>query len=234
MLEVISDIVNFKDDVFRNTIGIDIDKKFNPFDDLSSDPSDWQEAERAADIKKIRFTASELQLNAIDYIFSLDNWDKSRFGDGSFAVWYGSMGLETTFYETAFHLKKFLLHTPDLLEASDKPIIRKDRTVFRVFCHALSIDLRAKMASNGEYPDLVDQSNYQKTQEIAVTVYKNSIPAIISKSVRYSKGTNIAVFNKSHLSNPLHYHDYYYEFDLNKELQVSVYDMHQKSKVLSI
>jgi len=99
MNAVIDKIVGFDDLVLRNTIGLNPHR--NDFDDLSEESSDWEVAETAVDFTE-RFTATELQYNVIDFVFEQRNWPKSRFSDGTFATWYGSIELETTFHSPRF------------------------------------------------------------------------------------------------------------------------------------
>ena len=216
MLNVLNSISAFNDRLYRNTIGLKLG--FNPFDDLSDNPEDWEEAENAVHYVQ-RFNSSDLQHNAIDYVFSLRTWEPSRFSDGSFPVWYGSVDLNTTFYETAYHWKKFLFDVPDLLKNSNEKEIKQVRTVFNVSCQALAIDLREKAC---DYPFLVDSENYDKTQRLGMVVHENGIPALLTKSVRHEDGVNLAIFQKNVLKNPSFFDDYVYTINAKKIGKITV------------
>jgi len=193
--------------VFRNTVGLKLN--FNAFDDLSDDPEDWKEAELAADFSN-RFDCSESQYNAIDYVFDQRTWPVSRFGDGSFPIWYGSLELETSFYETAYHWQIFLKDSPGLISKKSAVMISSVRTVFSVKCQAALVDLREKIA---EFPFLISPGDYQGTQSIGMKLAREGFPGLLFISARRQEGNNIAVFNKNILMTPTHFGDYIYQVD---------------------
>ncbi|MDX1739172.1 MAG: RES family NAD+ phosphorylase, partial [Alphaproteobacteria bacterium] len=93
----------------------------------------------------------------IEYPFEKEPCLSTRFGDGTYGVWYGSIELRTTVYETGYHMIKAELAVDGL----DEVIIR-ERAVYRVRCRAILIDLREKEKS---FPKLV-ANDYGFTQRI--------------------------------------------------------------------
>lgn len=194
-------IIDFNEDVYRNIPAI----KENPFDDLSNDVADWKLAESTASYKN----QYAVQYQLIDYVFELKKWEESRYGDGSFPVWYGSLSIETTHHEIIHHWKKFLQDTPDLLPA--KKIYQK-RNVGKIKCSAMLLDLREKSIY---FPSLISKNNYKDTQEIGLKLFRQRFPGLISLSARHDTGTNFAILNKEMLSNPRLVDSY--EYQINSE-----------------
>lgn len=75
----------------------------------------------------------------IDYPFKSEPYLFTRFGDGTYGVWYGSLEMKTTVFETGFHMIKAEL----AVEGLDEVVVR-ERAVYRVRCRAILIDLRGK------------------------------------------------------------------------------------------
>src|SRR5206468_2019846 len=121
---------DFHDDLVRNIAGIRESQRL--FDDLSDEPADWDIAIAAEAAQRIP-TASALITRPFDYgsviSYSFDSahWQATRFSDASlYGVWYGSLDIETTVYETAWHWYRFLL---DSFPDEDREIVT-DRRVF--------------------------------------------------------------------------------------------------------
>jgi hypothetical protein len=72
----------------------------------------------------------------MDLYFQRAIFYPSRYGDGSFPVWYGCLDPLTTIYETAYHMIK---EEKDLA-GSQSEVVRR-RLVCRVSCTAILIDL---------------------------------------------------------------------------------------------
>ncbi len=60
---------------------------------------------------------------------------KTRYGNGSYGVWYGALALNTTIHETAFHMVK----EESGIEGNTE-VIHRERAVYRVRCKALLCD----------------------------------------------------------------------------------------------
>ena len=152
--------VDFHDDLVRNIPGAR--ESQNLFDDLSSDPADWDVAIAAESAERIPTAAALITRpfdygSVISYTFDSSHWQATRFSDGSlYGVWYGALAVETTVYETAWHWYQFVL---DSFAGEDREIVT-ERRVFDVRCEALLIDLRGKEAA---YPDLTSRTSYAFT-----------------------------------------------------------------------
>ena len=189
--------VDFHDDLVRNISGIRESQHL--FDDLSPDSADWDVAIAAEGTDRIP-TAAALVTRPFDYgtviSYSFDSahWQATRFSDGSsYGVWYGSLNLETTVFETAWHWYRFVL---DSYGDQDREIVT-DRRVFDVRCDALLIDLRG---GESAVPDLVSRKSYALTQQIGRYVHEQQLNGLLGPSARCD-GTNAAVFRADRLSN---------------------------------
>ena len=227
MSEILEKIIGFNDVSFRNTVAIDLD--YNCFDDLSDDPKDWAEAAQATDFSN-RFSISDLQYNAIDYVFCQKEWHQSRFGDGSFPVWYGSMELVSTFHETVYHWRRFINDATNILSAAKGDPILHARTVFNVTCQSTLVDLREKVTS---FPFLVSKGGDKAAQNLGAKLAGEGLPGLVSQSARYDAGTNLVLFRKEALRSPSYQGDYLYQLNPLKPGAVEVLDYKTK-KTLAI
>lgn len=189
--------VAFADDLVRNIPGIRVSQAL--FDDLSREPADEAVAVAAEALARMPTPAPLITRpfdygTVIAYSFDAANWQATRFGDGrSFGVWYGSLELETTVYETVFHAHRFIADSfPEL----DRDVVR-ERRVFDVRCEGLLVDLRGRESS---HPDLVSRTSYSFSQALGRYLQEQGQNGLLVKSARY-QGTNAAVFNARRLSN---------------------------------
>jgi hypothetical protein len=151
----------------------------------------------------------------IDYPFKSEPYLFTRFGDGTYGVWYGSLEMKTTVFETGFHMIKAEL----AVEGLDEVVVR-ERAVYRVRCRAILIDLRGKQKSFAKL--LAD--DYGFTQQIGRRMNREGHPGILVPSARI-KGTNLVIFNPDVLSDPrLHcYLTYFFDpLTLNIRVERSV------------
>ena len=128
----------------------------------------------------------------INYPFKIEPYLFTRFGDGTYGVWYGSLEMKTTVFETGFHMIK----AERAVEGLDEVVVR-ERAVYRVQCSAILIDLRGKQKS---FPKLV-ADNYGFTQQIGQRINREGHPGLLAPSSRYT-GANSVIFNPDVLSNP--------------------------------
>jgi hypothetical protein len=140
---------------------------------------------------------------AIAYPFEAEPYLNSRYGTGAFGVWYGSLEINTTIHETAYHMLQEELR----IEGLKGPVIR-ERAVYLVRCRAVLIDLRGK---EKHFPGLIAQ-DYGLTHEIGERMHSEGHPGLLAPSARCA-GANLVSFNPSILSNPrqhcfLTYHCY--------------------------
>lgn len=227
MPDLITDAIDFGQPVYRNIIGINLQK--NHFDDLSDNPSDWDIANNALESSP-RLAINEASYNAINYVFERLHWHMSRFSNGHFPVWYSSQQLVTTFYETAYHWQQFLNDSVDLLKNQEVPIYNT-RSVFTVQCEAVLIDLRNKTTL---FPFLIDKQKYRKTQTLGEKFAHQKLPGLCTTSARYKKGSNVVIFNPAVLSNVEHTQDFLYEAETNQIDQIRISDFHNQKAVTEI
>ncbi|MDB4304262.1 RES family NAD+ phosphorylase, partial [Desulfosarcina sp.] len=112
--------------------------------------------------------------------------------DGSYGVWYGSLELTTTIYETCYHIFKAIASIED-----HPNIVKQERAVYTVHCEGILIDLSSK---TDVHPDLVS-NDYALCHLIGKKLQKEGHPGILYASAR-TEGLNLAVFNPHILSNP--------------------------------
>lgn len=192
--------VDFRDDLVRNIKGIRASQ--NLFDDLSSDAADWDVAIAAEGSQRIPTAAALITRpfdygSVISYTFDTSHWHATRFSDGTrYGVWYGSLDLETTVYETAWHWYQFVL---DSFPAEDREIVT-DRRVFDVRCEALLIDLRGEEA---RHPEIVSRTSYAFTQQLGRYVHEQGLNGLLVRSAR-CEGINAAIFKPERLADVRH------------------------------
>jgi len=199
--KLLSSSVDFHDDLTRNIPGIRASQ--NLFDDLSSDPADWEIAIAAEGSDRIP-TGSALVTRPFDYgsvitfPFVEFNGHATRFSDGlRYGVWYGSLELETTVHETVHHRHRFLL---DAFPGEDRAIA-SERRVFEVRCDAILIDLRGREKREKR---LVDRASYAFTQPLGQYLRdqgQNGLLARSARDVRPKGGVNAALFRAEALGN---------------------------------
>lgn len=207
MAGLFSQVDDFDDDLFRNIVSLR--KSEDLFDDLSGgDPGLSAVAIEAESRVKRDIPAGLIQRGfhytcAINYPFETEPFMASRYSDGSFGAWYGSMEMETTIYETAYHTKIDIMN----IQGVDEIVIR-ERAVYLVYCRALLIDLRGKEKT---HPELLAPA-YADTQGIGRRVRDEGHPGLLAPSARCS-GTNAVIFNPGVLANPRVNHYLTYSFD---------------------
>ena len=197
---LVSTNVDFRGDLVRNIPGIRESQHL--FDDLSDDPADWDVAIAAEAASRIPTDAPVITRpfdygSVISYTFDTSHWQATRFSDGTqYGVWYGSIGLETTVYETAWHWYRFVR---DSFPHEDREIVTERRT-FDVHCDALLIDLRGKELA---YPELTSRTSYAFTQRLGRYVHDQDQNGVLVQSARCD-GVNGCLFEQERLSNVRH------------------------------
>jgi hypothetical protein len=197
VLELATRQVAFAADLIRNIPGIRVSQAL--FDDLAQGAADEAVAIAAEALGRIPTAAPAITRpfdygTVIAYSFDAANWQATRFSDGQrFGVWYGSLELETTVYETVFHAHRFIV---DSYPGLDRDVVR-ERRVFDVRCDALLVDLRGRETT---HPDLVSRTSYGFTQALGRYLHEQGQNGLLVKAAR-CEGTNAAVFNPQRLSN---------------------------------
>ncbi len=119
----------------------------------------------------------------------------SRFSDGTYPVWYGSLDNITTIYETTHHMIK----TEMAIEGIENiNMITRERVIYDVYCEGILIDLTRKKKY---FPELISE-NHGATQKIGKRLSLQGYPGILSPSARNLKGVNANVFKQEILSRP--------------------------------
>jgi hypothetical protein len=190
--------VDFHRDLVRNIPGIRTSQHL--FDDLSNDPADWDIAIAAEASARVPTAAALVSRpfdygSVISYSFDSAHWQATRFSDGTrYGVWYGSLEVATTVYETAWHWYRFVC---DSYAGEDREIVT-DRRLFDVRCDALLVDLRGKEA---RHPALVDRRSYGFTQGLGRYLQEQGQNGLLVRSARCA-GVNAAIFRAERLSDP--------------------------------
>jgi hypothetical protein len=184
-------------DVFKRNI-VSLRKSEDLFDDLS-DSEEARMIARSLESEAKKGIPTNIidrgfhYTTAIEYPFVNESYLQSRYGTGEFPVWYGSLDLDTTIYETAYHM----FQEENKVHDNDNVIFR-ERAIYDVSCSAILIDLRGK---EKDYPDIV-ANHYSFTQSIAKRIYQEGHPGLMVPSARRAIGANGVIFLKSVLSNP--------------------------------
>ena len=195
--ELYDSLFTLNGDVQRNIKSIR--KAQDLFDDLSDSPEDREYAKLAtasATTEQSPLIARAFAYGTvITYPFLPNNWHATRFSDGTrYGVWYGSMEVETTVYETTYHWVRFVRDSfPDYARE-----IVAERRVLRTRVNALLIDLRDK---HRKFPGLIDPDSYVYTHEVGRYLHEQRQNGLLVKSARCD-GINCAVFNPDVLSDP--------------------------------
>ncbi len=188
---------DFGGDLVRNIKGIR--RTQHLFDDLSDDPADWALAIAVEGEQRIATSAAIISRpfdygTVISYGFDSAHWHATRYSDGTrYGVWYGSLDVKTTVYETVFHWHRFLLDS----FAGENRVITGERRLLDVRCDALLIDLRGKQ---NHFPALASRASYAFTQRVGAYVHEQGLNGLLVDSARYA-GINAAVFKPERLSN---------------------------------
>lgn len=205
--------IGFDQDVFRNIVSLR--ESVDLFDDLTEGDEALSEVAIEAEmrVKKNLHPAQPGVIHrgfhyntAIGYPFETEPYISTRYGDGTFGVWYGSLDMETTFYETVFHMIRAELAVEGLSE-----VVIRERAVYKVHCCAILLDLRGKKKS---FPQLVN-NDYTFTHSIGKRLHQEGHPGLVSPSARCN-GDNVVVFNPTVLSNPTNHCFLIYYFDPRK------------------
>ena len=208
MLNLFNNSIAFDGDVFRNVVSLRESRDL--FADLSEGDETASRIAAAAEMRtKERIPQGLIQrgfhyTTAIDYPFATEPFLSTRFGDGSFGVWYGSLALETSIRETAFHMYRAESAVEGLQE-----IVIRERAVYLVLCQAVLIDLTGKEV---DFPDLLSD-DYLFTQGVAKRLNREGHPGLLAPAARHRGGKNLAVFNPEILSDPRNHCYLTYYFD---------------------
>ena len=196
MEALIREAVAFAGELVRNIKGVRVSQDL--FDDLAMDAADRDVAVAAESATRLPSPAPLITRpfdygTVITYPFVPHNWHATRWSDGlSYGVWYGSLELETTVYESVFHWHRFVMDAfPDI-----KKEVIGERRALEVRCRALLIDLRGSADRR-----LVDRRDYSHTQRLGRYLHERSQNGLLARSAR-CQGVNAAVLDARCLSDP--------------------------------
>jgi len=201
-------VIDFSKDVFRNIVSLRETQDL--FDDLSDGDAELSAiaVEAEARVKEnipLGFIERGFHYSlAIGYPFDTQPYMASRYGDGSFGIWYGSVdSLETSIFETAYHMSRDEMNIYGLRET-----VVRERAVYLVSCKGILLNL---VGRERDCPQLVSD-DYSYTQSIGRRLAREGHPGLQAPSAR-CRGVNVAVFNPNILSNPRHHLYLTYSFD---------------------
>jgi len=196
--ELVREVTHFRGDLVRNIKGIRVSQSL--FDDLSGDAADQAVAIAAEGAGRIPTDAPLISRPfdfgaVITFPFVPHNWHATRYSDGlHYGVWYGSLELETTVYESVYHWHRFVMDS----FATEAREIVGERRVLEVRCDAILVDLRGRERAE---PRLVNRGDYGYTQSLGRYLYEQSQNGVLVRSAR-SDGTNAAILRREALSDP--------------------------------
>ena len=153
---------------------------------------------------------------AIEYPFKSEPFMISRYSDGTFPVWYGSKSIETTIFETVYHVKQQIMAIADYQE--EGKIIKK-RNVFDVFCDAVLTDV----VSNKDHYEYLTSDDYTFCNQLGKELHERDCGGLLSPSARHKEGVNVDIFKQALLSEVTLVKELKYTFDVQTH-EVSVFE----------
>lgn len=183
--------------VFRNIVSLR--ESIDLFEDLANGDPELSTIATAAEMRVKEDIPTGIiergfhYTTAITYPFETEPYLVSRYGDGTYGVWYGSLSADTTMMETAHHM----IRDESNIDGLDEVIIR-ERAVYSVHCHAVLVDLSGKRHT---HPDLVSE-DYGLTQQIGRRMRHEGQPGLLAPSARDTDGVNSVIFNPAVLHDP--------------------------------
>jgi len=198
MSDLFDTVRELKQDIFRNIVYIRPDS----FSDLHDNEPNAENIARNA-VSNVIDAGAGIPLEfhymtAIQYPFETDHFMASRYSDGTFPVWYGSLEQETTLYETIHHMMKEEMKIENIKSI---PVITRERIIYHVYCNGILIDLSKKTKF---FPKLISE-DYLETQKIGKQLYQQGFPGLLAYSARYPNGTNANIFKSEILFDPKPY-----------------------------
>ena len=119
------------------------------------------------------------------------NPEGSRFGDGTFGVFYAASDLDTAIAETRYHRERFM-------RATRQGRMELDMRVYLIDLSGPLHDLRGRQT---DHPMVYHPDDYAADQQLAAKLRKTGASGIAYDSVRRQGGECAAVFRPRLLSN---------------------------------
>lgn len=203
---------DFNDEALRNIVSLRVSQ--NLFDDLVDNEEETNtliavEMRIKSDLDPGPIPRAFHYSTAIEYPFTTEPFMSSRYGDGTYPIWYGSLAIDTTIHETCWHMFNELSGT----EGIDETVIR-ERAIYSVNCRSLLFDLVSKKE---DFPDLI-ADHYTFTQQVGKRIQQEGHPGLLTPSARDPEGINAVIFSQDALENARlnHYLTYIYDPEQNK------------------
>lgn len=193
-MSLLDRVRDFDGDVHRNIVSLR--ESDDLFDDLNEGDSSMSLIAVEAESRVKSDIPTGLVQRGFHYTVAIDHpfhepYLLTRYGNGAFGVWYGSLDLETTIHETAFHMVKEEVG----VEGNVGPIHR-ERAISLIRCKALLIDISAKAS---KFPALVSEK-CGVTQQIGERLQREGHPGLLAPSARRRGGINLVAFKPEMLS----------------------------------
>jgi hypothetical protein len=202
--------IDFNTDVYRNINSLRESRDL--FDDLAAGSEFANSVAVAAEMRVKSgmptglINRGFLYSTAIGYPFETEPYLNTRYSSGLFGVWYGSIELDTTIHETAYHMM-----VDELRVEGNVGVIIRERAVYLVHCTAVLIDLTGK---EKKFPELIG-NDYSLTHQVGERLHNEGHPGLLAPSAR-CKGTNLAAFTPAILNDPRHHCYLTYKCDVSK------------------
>ena len=122
-------------------------------------------------------------------------WHPTRFSDGNWPLFYGALEGETSEAEIVYHLEAGQMKAA--LSAGG-PIYYSQ---FHCTFDGLALDLRLRLP---EWPWLIDpNTKNERCQSLGREAHENAVDGFLAPSARKPDGTNVSVFKRETLSQPV-------------------------------
>ncbi len=151
--------------------------------------------------------------------FSYSLFNKSRFSDGSYGVYYGANSLTAAVEETKYHREEFMRAT------TEGPMMLP----MRVVVVTLSGNLHDLRGMKKKHPTLYSPTSYVQSQAFGRNLWEHGSNGIVYNSVRHSKGECAAVFKPSLLSHCREERQLIYEW--NGQKIIKIYELQEFLKM---
>lgn len=135
--------------------------------------------------------------------FAYSLFNNSRFGDGSYGVYYGAGSLLTAILETRFHREEFLRFTSE----------SRMMLSMRVLDSCLDGNLHDIRGLKKKQPHLYSPRSYTRSESFARELWERGSEGIVYDSVRDPGGECVAVFKPSLLHHCREERSLLYEWD---------------------
>lgn len=117
---------------------------------------------------------------------------RTRFSDGSFSVFYSSLDPETAEAEVRHSFRKY----------AGKPTTSRTAYYSRFSCR-FDGSIKDLKPLHKDWPDLTHDSDYSFCNELGAEAMASGLDGLLTPSARRPNGTNLPVFRRQAISNPV-------------------------------